>query len=115
MDTTSLNTPPAGTVTPPAPEVDATEPADTRDVGGTRMAPVSAVIAERREKQTAKAEAAALKAENETLKQIKANWDTVEPYLPLLASHPKVTGRAAPVATPPAQDPELLEIAETWG
>ena len=100
--TTSLETPPA-------------EPAGTVEVSGQRMAPVAAVIEERRARQEARAEADRLRAENESLKKVKENWDTVEPYLPLLATHPKVTGKAPAAAPPPAQDPELIAAAEALG
>lgn len=80
------------------------------------MAPVSAVIEERRARQSAQAERDRLATENAALKQVKDNWDLVEPYLPLLASHPKITGKAAPAApASPAQDPELVKAAKVLG
>jgi hypothetical protein len=107
---TSLETPP---VTPPA--QDPPEPEGTTVVGGQRMAPIGAVIEERRARQEAAREAERLRTENESLRRKAENYDVVEPYLPLLATHPKVTGKPAAPPTPPAQDPELIAAAEALG
>jgi hypothetical protein len=111
-DTVSLETqtPPAATTTTPPPE-----PEGAVEVPGRgRMAPVSAVIEERRARQEARAEADRLRQENESLKKKAESWDVVEPYVPLLATHPKVTGRAAPPAPTNQPDPELLEVAKAF-
>jgi hypothetical protein len=99
----------------PAPETPP-EPEGAVEVPGKgRMVPVGAVIEERRARQTERAERERLSKENEELRKTKENWDLVEPYLPLLATHPKITGKPA-VPTPTNQpDPELLEIAESFG
>lgn len=91
------------------------EPAGTVEVSGQRMAPVGALIEERRERQAAKAEAERLKAENETLRKAANDYEVVKPYLPLLATHPEVTGKKPAPATPAAQDPELIAAAEALG
>lgn len=117
---TSVNPQPAAPTTPAAPapateDLDR-EPEGAQQVGGQRMVPVSALIEERRARQTAAQERDRLAQEAEALRKVKENWDVVEPYLPLLASHPKITGKAAaPAPTAPQQDPELLSIAETFG
>lgn len=101
--TTSLET-----QTPP-------EPAGAVDVNGQRMAPVGAVIEERRARQEARAEADRLRAENEQLKRKADDYDVVAPYLPLLATHPKVTGKPATPPVPASEDPELIAAAEALG
>lgn len=113
-DTTSLNVEPAAPAAPVAPTPVA-DIVDSTLVGSERMVPLSALIEERRGRQTASQERDRLAAETETLRQKASNFDTVEPYLPLLATHPKVTGRPAPVAPTNLPDPELVEIADTWG
>jgi hypothetical protein len=107
-ETTTVNPDPQTQTPPPEPE-------GTTTVGGQRMAPVSAVIEERRARQEARAEADRLRQENEGLRRKAENYDTVEPYLPLLATHPKITGKPAASPVPAAQDPELVAAAEALG
>lgn len=116
-DVISLNTqnPPAPAPAPaptPAPVEETVEGSTL--VGSERMAPISAVIAERRSRQEVQKERDTLKAEIEQLRTKAQNYDIVEPYLPLLASHPKVSGKPAAPAPTNQPDPELLQIAKTF-
>lgn len=112
---TEVETPPPPPETPPAPAADPpppppaeADPEGTVEVGGQKLAPVGAVIAERRERQ----------ALERKLNEQQAAIQQLQPYVQFIAANQHLftqQGQPAPAPAPsaPDADPEAVELART--
>jgi hypothetical protein len=96
--------------TPPEPPAEPEE-ADAVDVAGQKHVPLSALIEERKQKQT-------LKAKADQYDQVVGYVNSVKPYIEFLQANPNLMTRAqeappTPAATTQPVDPDAEELART--
>jgi hypothetical protein len=119
----SLEDDPAPVADPPAPVADpppvAANPEEAEpegtvvNPGGEKLVPLSALVAQRREAATAKAEAAALRPKAEKVDQVVREWQAAQPLLDKVRNG---TYQPAPQQTPKPEGPlsadEAVEYAK---